>query len=88
MRITDLPVTTPLTATKARDKKTESGASSTPTLVPSGRTDSTQHPDEVAAAALQKAATSAQATRVVSAENQRASESVRGDIDPRRIVLT
>ena len=87
MRITDLPVTTPLTATRARDKKAENNASSAPTVVHSARAESAQHPDEVAAAALHKAASAAQASRVVAAENQRASDSVRGEIDPRRVLV-
>ena len=89
MRITDLPVATPLSATaRATAKKAENNGSAPSTVLTSGaRADSAQHPDEVAAAALQKAANAAQVSRVVAAENQRASDSVRGDIDPGRVVV-
>ena len=85
MRITDLPVATPLNATaRATAKKSEDATSARTAVVTSGRTEGASHPDEVAAAALQKAAASAQSTRLVAAQNQLASESVRGEIDPER----
>lgn len=88
MRITDLPVSTPASrvgATKDGAKRAETGASSA-TVVSSGTTDGAAHPDEVAAAKLQRAASAAQASRVVAAENQRASDSVRGDFTAKVLV--
>ena len=87
MRITDVALSTATPVTSSRPKRADNeSTSSSPTLVSAGKTGSAPHPDEVAAAKLQKAAGAAQAARVVAAENQRASESVRGDkLDPARI---
>lgn len=87
MRITDvaLSTSTPV-STRQTARRTDTGATS-PTMVASApKTGGAQHPDEVAAAALQRAAGAAQASRVVAAENQRASDSVRGDLDPARVL--
>lgn len=87
MRITDiaLSTSTPVGTPRTSAKRAEAG-SSAPTVVSGTRTGSAQHPDEVAAAALQKAAGAAQAVRVVAAENQRASDSVRGELDSSRVL--
>ena len=89
MRITDLPVSTPATrvgATKDGAKR-ETTSTSSATVVTTSGTDSAGHPDEVAAAKLQAAAAAAQASRIVSAENQRASASVAGDFEHRVLTL-
>ena len=67
MRITDLnvPMATPAT-TRPAARRTETGGSA-PTVVASPKTSGAAHPDEVAAAALQRAAGAAQASRVVAA---------------------
>lgn len=91
MRITDvaLSTSTPVGTPRSSARRTDAGSSAgTPTVVSGTRTGSTQHPDEVAAAALHKAAGAAQAVRVVAAENQRASDSVRGELDPSRVLQT
>lgn len=87
MRITDIALSTatPVGTPRTSARRTEAG-STAPTVVSAGRTSSAAHPDEVAAAALQKAAGAAQAIRVVAAENQRATDSVRGDIDSSRVL--
>jgi hypothetical protein len=88
MRITDiaLSTTTPVGTPRTGTRRTDSGSAGAPAPASAGRTDSASHPDEVAAAKLQKAAGAAQAGRVVAAENQRASESVRGEIDLSRVL--
>lgn len=88
MRITDiaLSTTTPVGTPRTGARRTETGSAGAPAPVSGGRTDGTSHPDEVAAAALQKAAGAAQAGRVVAAENQRAADSVRGEIDLSRVL--
>lgn len=87
MRITDiaLSTSTPVATPRAATKRAEAG-SSAPTVVSAPRTSSAEHPDEVAAAALQRAAGAAQAGRVVAAENQRATDSVRGEIHLDRVL--
>ncbi len=85
MRITDLPVSVPVgSPARTGTKKTESGGSS-PTVVASSKADGASHPDEVAATKLHKAAAAAAATKVVAAQNQLASQSAQGDLDPARL---
>ncbi len=86
MRISDiaLSTSTPVGTPRAGARRAEQGGSGA-TVVSGSRTEAGTHPDEVAAAKLQKAAGAAQASRVVAAENQRAAESVRGEIDPARV---
>ena len=86
MRISDiaLSTSTPVGTTRPSAKRPE-GGSAGPTVVTSQKTDAAPHPDEVAATKLAKAASAAQASRVVAAENQRASDSVRGELDPSRV---
>ncbi|MCW2777383.1 MAG: hypothetical protein JWN17_1108 [Frankiales bacterium] len=86
MRITDVALSTATPISNGpRTKRTEAD-STAPTLLASAKTESAPHPDEVAATKLQRAAAHAQAARVVSAENQRASASARGEIDPGRVL--
>lgn len=89
MRISDiaLSTSTPVGTPRPSAKRPEQGGSSA-TVVSSGKAEAGTHPDEVAAAKLQKAAGAAHASRVVAAENQRAADSVRGEIDVDRVVHT
>ncbi len=77
MRITDLPVTPPVSAARApgtRRAEVDSHASPLASLAREPG-----HPDEVAAAALSRAAGLAHAGRAVAAANEHAASSVRGD---------
>ena len=78
MRITDLAVPTPVTG--ARPSARRAGEHAAPSLVSTDKTKDRAHPDEVAASALARAASSAQASRVVAAANEEASASVRGEL--------
>jgi hypothetical protein len=79
MRLTDvaLSTATPVAGSRTPTRKPAEGAAG-PAVV-SERPAAAPHPDEVAAAKLQKAAGLAQAARVVAAQNELASASVRGD---------
>lgn len=78
-RIADIVSSTPVAGARPAAAKRADTQGSAPTVVASNRADSAQHPDEVAATALQRAAEKAQATKVVAAQNGLAAESVRGD---------
>ena len=79
MRITDvaLSTATPVAGSRTPARKPTEGTAA-PALV-SEQPSSAPLPDEVAAAKLQRAAGLAQAARVVGAQNELASASVRGD---------
>ncbi len=79
MRITDIVSSTPVAGARPATAKKADTQGSAPTVVASDRNEAAQHPDEVAAAALQRAAERASATRIVAAQNGLASDSVRGD---------
>ena len=77
VRITDLSLPTPVTGTRPSSPR-RAGAEAAPNIVASVAREA-GHPDEVAAAALARAAGQAHAGRVVAAANQAASDSLRGD---------
>ena len=78
MRISDIALSTATPVSgRPTARKQETGAG--PQVVAESRTGSAAHPDEVAAAKLQKAAGLAQAARVVAAQNQLAGASVQGE---------
>ncbi|MCW2667246.1 MAG: hypothetical protein JWN57_2208 [Frankiales bacterium] len=79
MRITDIVSSTPVAGARPATTKRADTHDSAPTVLTSNRAQSAAHPDEVAAAALQRAADRAQATKVVAAQNGLAAESVRGE---------
>ena len=80
MRITDIAVSTPTGVAGARPAETRrAGEHAAPALVPGGKREAA-HPDEVAASALSRAASAAQAGKAVAAANEQAAASVRGDL--------
>ena len=77
MRITDLPVTTPVRGAGAPGTRRAGAEAHASPLSALAREPG--HPDEVAAAALSRAAGLAHAGRAVAAANEHAASSVRGD---------
>lgn len=78
MRITDIALSTPVAGVRPGVARRGGTHGSSP-LLASSEPRGTQHPDEVAAGALARAASMASAAKVVAASNEQAAASVKGE---------
>jgi hypothetical protein len=79
VRITDIALSTPVAGARPATARRTGPQSAGPVMTPA-EPRGAQHPDEVAAGALQRAAGLASAGKVVAASNEQAARSVRGDL--------
>jgi hypothetical protein len=79
VRITDIALSTPVVGARPAATR-RSGAEAPGAVVSRAARDGVEHPDEVAASALARAAGLAHAGKVVAASNEHAAASVKGDL--------
>lgn len=79
MRITDIALSTPVVGARPAASR-RSGSEAAGTVVTRAPRESVDHPDEVAASALARAAGLAHAGKLVAAANEQAAASVKGDL--------